>query len=58
MIRLSNKERNEHDMRKSEYIIWKAETREQIEKNHPDWTKDRVQEFLEKLETMLVIDNV
>lgn len=40
-------------MLKSEYIIWKAETREQIEKDHPDWTKDQVQEFLEKVEAGL-----
>ena len=40
-------------MRKSEYIIWRAETREQIEKDHPDWTKDQVQEFLEKVEASL-----
>lgn len=40
-------------MRESEYIIWKAETKEQIEKDHPDWTKDQVQEFLEKVEASL-----
>lgn len=40
-------------MRESEYIIWRAETREQIEKDHPDWTKDQVQEFLEKVEASL-----
>lgn len=40
-------------MRESEYIIWKAETIEQIEKDHPDWTKDQVQEFLEKVEAGL-----
>lgn len=40
-------------MLKSEYIIWRAETREQIEKDHPDWTKDQVQEFLEKVEASL-----
>lgn len=40
-------------MRESEYIIWKAETRMQIEKDHPDWKKEQVQEFLEKVEAKL-----
>ena len=43
-------------MRESEYIIWKAETREQIEKDHPDWAKDQVQEFLEKVKAKLSTD--
>ena len=40
-------------MRDSEYIAWKSETRTQIEKEHPDWTKEQVQEFLDKVESSL-----
>lgn len=40
-------------MRDSEYIAWKSETRMQIEKEHPDWTKEQVQEFLDKVESSL-----
>lgn len=40
-------------MRDSEYIEWKSETRTQIEKEHPNWTKEQVQEFLDKVESSL-----
>lgn len=40
-------------MRESEYIIWRVETRMQIEEEHPDWTKDQVEKFLEKVEARL-----
>ena len=40
-------------MKESEYIIWKAETRMQIKSEHPDWTKEQVHEFLEKVEANL-----
>lgn len=40
-------------MRDSEYIAWKSETRTQIEKEHPNWTKEQVQEFLDKVESSL-----
>lgn len=40
-------------MRDSEYIAWKTETMEQIIKDHPDWTEEQVQEFLEKVESSL-----
>lgn len=40
-------------MRESEYIIWKSETLDQIREEHPDWTEDQVQEFLEKVEAKL-----
>lgn len=40
-------------MLKSEYIIWKTETMEQIRKDHPDWTEEQVQKFFKKVESSL-----
>lgn len=36
-------------LKQSEYIIWIVETREEIIKHHPDWSKTQVNKFLDEL---------
>lgn len=36
-------------LKKSEYIIWICETREKIAKQHPDWSKIQVNNYLDEL---------
>lgn len=50
--RLNWKERKEK-MTKSEYIIWKCETIEQIESEHPEWNTNQVNNFFSALEALL-----
>ncbi len=40
-------------MSRTEYIIWRAETREQIENEHPDWNAEQVQKYLNVVESIL-----
>lgn len=40
-------------MSRSEYIIWRAESREQIEKEHPAWTRKQVTAYLNAVEAKL-----
>ncbi len=41
-------------MSKSEYIIWKCETREQIRSEHPLWESNRVEQYLNAVEKKLI----
>lgn len=41
-------------MQKSEYIIWRAETREQIKEEHPDWNNSQVTKYLNAVEDILI----
>lgn len=37
----------------SEYIIWKCETRDQIKREHPDWTEEQIEAHLLAAEDVL-----
>ena len=41
------------DMSKSEYIIWKCETIEQIHEEHPDWNSEQVQKYFSAVKAIL-----
>ena len=43
-------------MKKSEYIIWRVESRIEIEKEHPEWSKSQVAEYLDEIEQQLKIE--
>lgn len=43
-------------MSKSEYIIWRVESRMQIEEDHPEWSKSQVAEYLDEIEQQLKIE--
>lgn len=40
-------------MSDAEYIIWKCETVEQIEKEHPEWGKEQVEKYFSAVELIL-----
>ncbi len=40
-------------MTKSEYIIWKCETLEQIKEEHPEWTEGQVQRHFSAVKAIL-----
>ena len=40
-------------MTRSEYIIWRAESREQVEKEHPAWNRMQVTKYLNAIEAIL-----
>ena len=40
-------------MSKSEYIIWRAETKEQIKEEHPAWNDEQVIKYLNAVEAIL-----
>lgn len=40
-------------MSKSEYIIWKCETIEQIQEEHPDWNSEQVQKYFSAVKAIL-----
>ena len=43
-------------MSKSEYIIWRVESRMEIEEEHPEWSKSQIEEYLDKIEQQLKIE--
>lgn len=43
-------------MKKSEYIIWRCETREEVKKKHPDWKQWQIEQFLNGLEAIYKIE--
>ena len=40
-------------MTKSEYIVWKCETLEQIKEEHPGWTEEQVQKYFSAVKAIL-----
>ena len=40
-------------MSKSEYIVWKCETLEQIRNEHPTWTPKQIETYFRKVESIL-----
>lgn len=40
-------------MSRSEYIIWRVETEEQIQKQHPDWKEWQVKSYADGVEKKL-----
>jgi hypothetical protein len=40
-------------MSKSEYIVWKCETIEQIQEKHPDWNHEQVQKYFSAVKAIL-----
>lgn len=40
-------------MSKSEYIVWKCETIEQIREEHPDWINEQVQKYFSAVKVVL-----
>lgn len=40
-------------MSRAEYIIWRAESREQIEREHPTWNLEQVTGYLDAVEAIL-----
>ena len=40
-------------MSKAEYIIWRAESKEQIEREHPEWNNKQVTAYLDAVEAIL-----
>lgn len=43
-------------MSKSEYIIWKCETEEQIRGQHPNWNNEQVKKYLSAVKAILEKD--
>lgn len=43
-------------MSKSEYIIWRVESRMQIEEDHPEWSKSQIAKYLDEIEQQLKIE--
>lgn len=39
-------------MTKAEHIIWRAETRERVEKEHPEWNEQQVSAFVNYIEAV------
>lgn len=46
-------QRKELNMLKSEYIIWKCETIDQIQSEHPNWTEEQVNKYFEAVKAIL-----
>lgn len=44
-------------MKKSELIIWICETRDEVAQQHPDWSKEQVREYVEKVKVKLFGEN-
>lgn len=44
-------------MRKSEFIIWCAESKDAIRKEHPDWTKAMVEVWFGKIAVKIADSN-
>ena len=40
-------------MSRAEYIIWRAESREQIKTEHPNWNDEQVTKYLNAVEDIL-----
>lgn len=40
-------------MSRSEYIVWRVETENQIQEEHPTWKKEQVKKYADKVEKKL-----
>lgn len=40
-------------MTKSEYIVWRVETIEEIKESHPEWKARQVQDYFERVQKIL-----
>jgi len=40
-------------MSRAEYIIWRVETKEQVKEEHPQWTTQMVNKYVDDIEAIL-----